>query len=61
MDLRPIALTPVVAKIFESIVIKKFVNDKMSDIVDELQFRGVAGTCTTDTLVEMLHEWYKSH
>ncbi len=60
MDLRPIVLSPVVAKMFESIVIKKFVNDKMSDIVDERQFGGVAGTSKTDALVEMLHECYKA-
>ncbi len=39
---------------------KKFVNDKISDIVDERQFGGVAGTCITDALAEMLHEWYKA-
>ena len=24
------------------------------------QFGGVAGTCTTDVLVEMLHKWYEA-
>ncbi len=42
------------------VVINNFVNDKISIIVDEQQFGGVAGMCMTDALVEMLHEWYKT-
>ncbi len=39
-DLSPISLTPTIAKVFETIVMKQWVNEKIVDIVDENHFRG---------------------
>ena len=58
-DIRPISLTPIAAKIFESIVMG-WVDDVVGDFIDEKQFGGVRGTSTTDALVEMTHNWYKA-
>ena len=46
-DIRLILLTPILAKVFDSLVLK------WVDIC-------MTGTCTTDVLVEMLHKWYEA-
>ena len=58
-DIRPISLTPNVAKVFESIVLG-WVDDIVGDRIDDNQFGGVGGTSTTDALVEMTHKWYEA-
>lgn len=57
-DLRPISLTPIASKVFESIVLK-WIDPIMSPQLDRKQFGSIQGTCTTDMLVEMIHTWYK--
>ena len=58
-DIRPISLTPIIAKVSESLVLKWVdVYDKPQ--IDDKHNGGMAGTCTTDALVEMLHKWYES-
>ena len=58
-DIRPISLTPIAAKVFESIVMD-WVDDTIVSNVDPKQFGGLAGTSTTDALVEMTHKWYEA-
>ena len=58
-DIRPISLTPIIAKVFESLVLK-WVDYYVKPQIDDKQYGGMAGTCTTDALVEMLHKWYES-
>ena len=58
-DIRPISLTPIVAKVFESIV-WGWVDDIVDERIDDNQFGGVGGTSTTDALVEMTHKWYEA-
>jgi len=58
-DLRPISLTPIVVKVFESFVMK-WVDNCIKDKIDPYQFGCVAGTSTTDALVEILHKWYEA-
>ena len=58
-DIRPIALTPILAKVFESIVLK-WVDNIIIPQIDDKQFDGMAGTGTTDALVEILHKWYET-
>ena len=58
-DIRPISLTPIAAKVFESIVME-WVDDTIMSNVDPKQFGGLAGTSTTDALVEMTHKWYEA-
>ena len=53
-DIRPISLTPIAAKVFESIVME-WVDDTIVSYVDPKQFGGLAGTSTTVALVEMTH------
>ena len=58
-DIRPISLTPIVAKVFESIVME-WVDDTIMSNIDPKQFGGLAGKSTTDALVEMTHKWYEA-
>ena len=58
-DIRPISLTPIIAKVFESLVLK-WVDVYVKPQIDDNQYGGMAGTCTTDAHVEMLHKWYES-
>ena len=58
-DIRPISITPIAAKVFESIIMK-YVDDIVCDTIDSKQFGGIAGTSTTDALVEMTHRWYEA-
>ena len=54
-DILPISLTPIAAKVVESIVME-WVDDTIMPNVDPKQFGGLAGTSTTDALVEMTHK-----
>ena len=38
----------------------KHVDDIVCDAIDSKQFGGIAGTSTTDALVEMPHRWYEA-
>jgi len=58
-DLRPIALLPVVAKIFESFVRKWFM-DSLSPTFDALQFGCLRGRSTAHALTSILHLWQSS-
>ena len=51
-----LCITPIVSKIFESIVMK-WVDHILEDKIDDKQFGGGIGTSTTDALVEMIHHW----
>ena len=55
-DLRPIALTPVLAKTLEGFVCK-WIDELCPDSDDPLQFGCVKSSCTTHCLVELLHNW----
>ena len=54
-DIRPISLTPIVSKIFESIVMK-WVDHILEDKIDDKLFGGGVGTSTTDALVEIRNQ-----
>ena len=56
-DLRPISLTPIVAKVFECLVLR-WVDTFLYPVVDPNQYGSLPGTCTTDALVHMIHKWY---
>ena len=58
-DIRPKSLTPILAKVFESLLLK-WVYICVKPQIDDRQFGGMAWTCTTDVLVEMLHKWYEA-
>ena len=57
-DIRPISLTPIVSKMFESIVMK-WVDYIFENKIDDKQFCGGVGkpTFTTNALVEMINHW----
>ena len=38
----------------------KYVDDIVCDTIEGKQFGGIAGTSTTDALVEMTHRWYEA-
>ena len=58
-DIIPISLTPIAAKMFESIIMKR-VGETIEGGIDTKQFGGISGTSTTDVLVELVHMWYKA-
>ena len=58
-DIRPISLTPIAGKVFESIIIK-WVDETIEGEIDAKQFGGISGTSTTDVLVELVHMWHKA-
>ena len=58
-DIRPISLTPIAAKVFESIVMK-WIDEKMDGKIDNKQFGGISGTSTTDVLLELVNNWYEA-
>ena len=58
-NIRPISLTPIAAKVFESIIMK-WVNETIEGEIDAKQFGGISGTSTIDVLVELVHMWYKA-
>ena len=58
-DIRPISLTPIAAKVFESIIMK-WMDDTIEGEIDAKQFGGISGTSTTDVFVELVHMWYKA-
>ena len=55
-DLRPIALTPVLAKLLEGIVCD-WLEELSPDGEDLLQFGCAKGTSTTHCLIELHHAW----
>ncbi len=57
-DLRPISLTPIAAKVLETLVFK-WVNASLDDKLDDKQFGRISGSSTTDALVEMTHRFYE--
>ena len=58
-DIRPISLTPILAEVFESFVLK-WVDNIIEPQIDDRQFDGITGTCTADILVEILHKWHEA-
>ena len=52
-------MTPIIAKVFESLVLK-WVDVYVKPQIDDKQYGGMTGTCTADALVEMLHKVYES-
>ena len=56
-NIKPISQTPILAKVFESLVLK-WVDICVKPQIDDRQFGGMAWTCTTDALVEMFHKWH---
>ena len=55
-DIRPISLTPIISKTFECIIMT-LVDIVLEDKINDNQYGGTSGTCTTDALVEMLHQY----
>ena len=58
-DIRPISLTPIAAKVFESIIMK-WVDETIEGGIDAKHFGGISGTSSTDVLVDLVHMWYKA-
>ena len=58
-DIRPISLTPIAAKVFESLIMK-WVDETIEGDIYAKQFGGISGKSTRDVLVELVHMWYKA-
>ena len=58
-DLRPIALLPVVAKVFEGFV-RQWLLESLLSTFDPLQFGCLKGRSTAHALTSMLHTWQSS-
>ena len=58
-DLRPIALSSVVAKAQESFAVRWIYDDTAGKISDS-QYGGLPQSSTINTLVNLIHKWHKS-
>lgn len=56
-DIRPISLTPILAKHLESII-GGYIMTALDGKMDTCQFGGVKGLSTVHALVDMLHHWH---
>ena len=56
-DVRPISLTPVLAKHLESLI-GNHILESIKDKLDRNQYGGMKGSSTTHALVDMLHHWH---
>ena len=56
-DFRPISLTPVLSKQFESFI-GNWILDTISDRIDGNQYGSLRGTSTTHALVDLLQNWH---
>ena len=52
-DIRPISLTPIAAKVFDSIIMKWFDDNMVMNNIDDKKFGGLCVISTTDALVEI--------
>ena len=57
--IRPISLTPIAAKVFESRIMKR-VAEAIEGEIDARRFGGISEISTTYIFVEMVHSWYKA-
>ena len=58
-DIGPISLTPIISKVFESIVLDWVEYFTETQINDD-QFGCIKGSSTVDALVEIVHKWYEA-
>ena len=58
-DLRPIALSSVVAKAQESFAVRRIYDDTVGKISDS-QYGGLPRSSTINALVNLIHKWHKS-
>ena len=58
-DIRPISLTPIISKVFESIVLDWVEYFTETQINDD-QFGCIKGSSAVDALVEIVHKWYEA-
>ena len=54
--IRPISLTPVIAKVLEGFTCQ-WVTDTISEVIDPHQYGSVKGSSTVHALVELVHHW----
>ena len=58
-DLRPISLTPILAKELERFVIK-WTKELCADTINKDQYGNMKNCSTTHMLIEILHKWYET-
>ena len=58
-DIRPISLTPIISKVFESIVLDWVEYFTETQINDD-QFGCIKGSSAVDALVEIVHKWFEA-
>ena len=56
-DLRPISLTPVLAKHLETFI-GNWILEAIENKMDKTQFGAIKGLSTTHTLIDLLHKWH---
>ena len=56
-DLRPISLTPCVAKLAEGFVVDYYIKPAVLEVIDKSQYGAIPKSSTTMALISMLHEW----
>ena len=59
-DLRPISLTSTLSKIAEACVIQREIKPTLLKVIDPKQFGFIPDSCTTFSLISMLHNWLEA-
>ena len=53
----PISLTPILSKLAEDFVVKRYVAPAVLEIIDPSQFGGIPNSSATQAIIHMLHTW----
>ena len=56
-DLRPISLTPCVAKVAEGFIVDDYLKPAVMSVIDDSQNGAIPNSSTTMALISMLHDW----
>ena len=50
----------IAAKVFETMLVDRWIAPVIPDCIEVKEFGSIAGTCTTDALVEMVYKLYEA-
>ena len=56
-DLRPLSLTPCVAKVAEGFIVDDYLKPAVMSVIDDSQYGAIPNSSTTIALNSMLHDW----
>ena len=57
-DLRPISLTPCVAKVAEGFIVDDYLKPVVMRVIDDSEYGAIPNSSTTMAFIRMLHDWF---